>query len=99
MKKLVRDRIPEILIKLGKSPVCYEADHDEYRMLLREKLQEETQEFLEAGSLEELADVLEVIEAIIHAYQIDRDQLDEVQATKRHERGGFKNRIVLVHDK
>jgi len=59
--KLVRDKIPQILdVKL----VSYEkriASEDEYKAELIKKLVEEAKEFSEAGSPEELADVIEVV--------------------------------------
>ena len=64
-EKLVRDNIPEIL---DKKAVPYEkriASPEEYRRELIKKLGEEVQEFLEAsGDMGELADVIEVVEAL-----------------------------------
>lgn len=45
--------------------------------------------------LEELADVLEVIDAICALEGISRDRLEEVQREKRDRRGGFRERVVL----
>lgn len=62
--KLVRDKIPQLLDNKG---VAYEkrvASLEEYKAELIKKLQEEVAEFSEAGSAEELADVLEVIDAL-----------------------------------
>lgn len=62
--KLVRDKIPEILDVKG---IAYEkriADPEEYTLELIKKLGEEIQEFSEAGDVEELADIVEVIEAL-----------------------------------
>lgn len=64
--KLVRDRIPEIIRRNGEEPVSYVADASEYRQRLRDKLSEETDEFLQADgevAKEELADVLEVVQS------------------------------------
>jgi predicted house-cleaning noncanonical NTP pyrophosphatase (MazG superfamily) len=64
--KLVRDRIPEIIRAGGQLPVIRTADPAEYRGLLREKLAEESGEFLAstAGDPGELANVVEVVRAL-----------------------------------
>ncbi|WP_020385487.1 nucleoside triphosphate pyrophosphohydrolase [Kribbella catacumbae] len=96
--KLVRDRIPEIIRANGEEPVSYRADPGEYRRRLREKLVEEVDEFLTAGdedSLEELADVLEVVYAIAADLGTDETQLDSIREDKATKRGRFAERIVL----
>ena len=59
--KLVRDRIPEIIESDGKTCVCETLSDEEYIRLLDEKLNEELAEYQESKSLEELADLLEVM--------------------------------------
>jgi predicted house-cleaning noncanonical NTP pyrophosphatase (MazG superfamily) len=62
--KLVRDKIPAILDQKG---IPYEkriASKEEYRIELIKKLVEEVGEFSEEGSADELADVLEVMNAL-----------------------------------
>ena len=65
--KLVRDRIPEIIESDGKQCVCEVLSSKEYLALLDEKLQEELNEYEESKSLEELADLLEVMYAVVKA--------------------------------
>ena len=93
--KLVRDRIPELLQSLGLVAETRVTSADEYGWRLREKLQEEVAEYLESESAEEIADILEVIDAICEHRGIDRGALDEMKAEKRAARGGFEGRIVL----
>lgn len=95
--KLVRDKIPEILDEKG---VRYEkrtATPEEYKSELTKKLAEEIKEFLEALNPEELADVIEVIDAIkkLPEYAM----VEELQRKKREERGGFNRRIILKGEK
>lgn len=93
--KLVRDRIPEIIDASGDQPVTHVADEAEYERRLRDKLLEEAAEFDESGDPAELADVLEVIDAILAFDESSRDELDERRREKRADRGGFDERIVL----
>jgi predicted house-cleaning noncanonical NTP pyrophosphatase (MazG superfamily) len=93
--KLVRDKIPEIIINKGGVPVTHIADDVEYWQKLKEKLQEEINEFIEAESIEEMADVLEVIDAIIDFKKFNKNELQKVKNIKAEERGKFENRIIL----
>lgn len=94
--KLVRDRIPEIIKKMGKNPVVHIAvDEKEYVAALQRKLFEEAQEFIDQPSVEEAADILEVLRAICVLKNIDLSTLEEVRKNKEVERGGFVERIIL----
>ena len=94
--KLVRDRIPEILDAKGVSYERNTATEDEYRTALIVKLLEETAEFEEAGAVEELADVLEVVAALRELPEYSDVEL--IRKQKRDERGGFEGRIILKGD-
>ena len=65
--KLVRNRIPEIIEASGKSCTCETLSDERYIALLNQKLQEEVAEYLESGTLEELADIGEVMSPRIFA--------------------------------
>jgi len=93
--KLVRDRIPEIIRDNNQVPVTHVAEEKEYWKKLREKLQEEVNEFLEAPNEEELADIMEVVFALGKAMGTDRERLETLRKKKHGERGGFENRIIL----
>ena len=62
--KLVRDRIPEIIEADGKICICETLSDADYIDLLDQKLNEELAEYQESKSLEELADLLEVMQAV-----------------------------------
>ncbi len=93
MGKLVRDRIPEIIQEDGKTPIIRIVDEEEYVRELDRKLYEEVEEYRADGSIEEMADVLEVLQAICIARGYTLQQLEEVRRKKAAERGGFKKRI------
>ena len=93
--KLVRDRIPEVIRERGGTPIIHIAQHEEYRIKLQEKLQEEVKEFIQDGHDEELADIVEVVYAICEYRGIDREQLETLRKEKLKKRGGFSGRIIL----
>lgn len=97
--KLVRDKIPQIIRSKGQEPVIYVADADEYRIRLRDKLQEEVQEYLVSDNdREELADILEVLYALARQAGTDHGQLEDLRAAKAEKRGGFADRIIWFHN-
>ena len=93
--KLVRDRIPEIIEKDGKSCVCSILSEEEYLTLLDEKLGEELAEYQESKSMEELADLMEVIRAVAVARGSSPEEVEEIRRRKAEKRGGFEKRILL----
>ena len=93
--KLVRDKMPEIIKANGDVPFIRIADDDEYWEKLREKLQEEVNEFLEDENHKELADVLEVMHAICKHKGIDFTDIEKIRIEKADKRGAFKNKIIL----
>lgn len=94
--KLVRDRIPEIISNSGKQCVCRPLSDDEYLTMLDEKLHEELAEYQESKSMEELADLLEVIRAVARARGSSIDEVEAIRREKAARRGGFEQRILLV---
>ncbi|MDP4091633.1 MAG: nucleoside triphosphate pyrophosphohydrolase, partial [Bacillota bacterium] len=64
--------------------------------LLKEKLQEEVQEFLEDNNLEELADIMEVLAGLASSLGYSEEELIRKRNEKKVERGGFKEGVVLL---
>ncbi|MFA5085999.1 MAG: nucleoside triphosphate pyrophosphohydrolase [Candidatus Paceibacterota bacterium] len=93
--KLVRDRIPEIIKSKGSIPITHIADDKEYWQKLKEKLQEEVNEFIQDENAEEMADILEVIDAIINFKNFSKEELEAIKNKKAEERGKFKDKIIL----
>ncbi|MBP1564581.1 MAG: nucleoside triphosphate pyrophosphohydrolase [Oscillospiraceae bacterium] len=93
--KLVRDLIPEIIEKSGKKCIVEVMDKDTYIEYLDKKLSEELNEYQEDKSLEELADLLEVVYAVTVARGYSVDELEKLRAKKAEERGGFEKRLLL----
>lgn len=93
--KLVRDRIPEIIEVDGKTCVTEILSDKQYLEMLDAKLTEELSEYQESHSLEELADLLEVLRAVVQARGWTWEQLELVRQEKAARRGGFEKKILL----
>ena len=94
--KAVRDMIPEIICSEG--GMCnYEGLSDEeFLPFLHLKLQEESNEYIESGDVEELADLLEVIFRIAEIRGVDPEKLEKIRKEKSEIAGSFSRNIVLV---
>ena len=95
--KLVRDKIPEIIEKAGKTPVTHILSDDEYLSELDKKLNEECSEYQADKNIEELADMLEVMYAIAEARGWSVSELEALRRDKAEKRGGFKKKIYLEY--
>ena len=93
MGKLVRDKIPQIIMADGKNPIIRTLSDEEFLTELDKKLDEEIAEYQADKSLEEMADILEVLFAICEARGYSVDELMKVRDEKRENRGGFKEKI------
>ena len=101
MFKLVRDNIPEIIQEKGE--VCNFAQVQNPELLagvLREKLVEEVNEFLQANptsdeSLQELIDIVTVVRAIYALGGLDGDAFETLYQQKLKERGGFEKGYIM----
>ena len=94
--KLVRDRIPEIIEASGKRCVWSTLSDEEYLAKLDEKLNEELAEYQESKSMEELADLLEVIQAVATARGSSIEEVETIRRDKAAKRGGFEMKILLT---
>ena len=97
--KLVRDRIPEIIRRNGETPTVRILGNEEYEKELNKKLQEEVNEYLADGNIEELADVEEVLRALISLKGVSYQDFDKMREEKCERRGAFKERIFLESTK
>lgn len=91
--KLVRDKIIGIIEAKGGKALYHTATDEEYRKKLKEKLLEEVKEFLEAESIEEMADIFEVITALLELKDWKIEDVIALQKEKREKRGGFEKKL------
>ena len=94
-EKLVRDRIPSIIEADGKTCVSETLSDACYLEMLDAKLNEELAEYQESKSLEELADLLEVLRAVVRARGWTWEQLELTRQKKAAKRGGFEKKLLL----
>ncbi len=94
--KLVRDRIPQMIQSGGSRCKIRILSPEDYLQKLNEKLGEELSEYLESGDLEELADLLEVMQAVAKAKGASWEEVEAIRAKKKAARGGFEERILLL---
>ena len=97
--KLVRDKIPEIIKSNGEIPVVRILNDEEYEIELNKKLKEEVNEYLADGSIEELADIEEVLRALIALKKVSYEDFDKMRESKKEKRGSFKDKVFLESTK
>ena len=97
INKLVRDKIPFICEKNGQMPETKILDDKEYTSALIAKLKEEVREYLMSNDIEELADIVEVIEALAENQGSSFKQVMEIKHNKQKKNGAFKNKIFLIN--
>ena len=97
--KLVRNRIPERIIKNGETPYTRVLDDYEYSVELIKKLKEECKEVETATTkediLEECADVLQVLEDVAKINKYTLEDIINIKKNKEEKRGSFDKKIFL----
>ena len=100
--KLVRDGIPDLIEKrTGKRPETIIMGKEEYQKQLIKKIAEEALELEEAfgdrkHTIEELADITELILTILREQNISLEEVEATRLGKAKERGGFDKRILML---
>lgn len=95
--KLVRDKIPENINSIeGRRCKCKILNKKEYLQELDKKIFEEAHEFIEDHSIEELADLMEVIFAIMKERNISIEEVEKARQIKNSRKGAFKDKVYLI---
>ncbi|MDR1405411.1 MAG: nucleoside triphosphate pyrophosphohydrolase [Candidatus Methanoplasma sp.] len=95
VNKLVRDKIPGIILENGETPNFMILDDEKFLEALNDKLAEEVREYLESKGMDELADILQVICTISETIGGGQRELEYLMDEKAAERGRFKAQIFL----
>lgn len=98
--KLVRDRIPEIIENDHKTCATRILENGEYLECLKNKLLEECHEVMDAEGEDikkEIADVLEVLEALENTLHIDHKEVLSIKEKKARSNGAFDKKIYLEY--
>ena len=89
--KLVRDKIPEEINNMDGRKANYKILNDD------EYIQELAHEFIEEHSVEELADLMEVIYAIMKTKNISFEDIEIAREQKNKKKGCFKDKVYLIN--
>lgn len=99
MNKLVRDKIVEIIQKEGREVNFSVLSNSDYEQALKTKLQEEALEVIKASNnqetLEELADLQELIDCLLTHLKITKTELKAAQLKKNQQKGSFRKRHFI----
>lgn len=101
MYKLVRDKIPSIIRRTeDRRPEVRRYEDEQYVRALHKKLYEEAHEVWRAGPdraklISEMADLFEVVDALLKAYDIDTMTVNQAQRAKRKERGAYRRGYAI----
>ena len=94
--KLVRDKITQIIERNeGRSCKTRILNGQEYLDELNKKILEEVHEYLESGEIIELADLEEVLRAILDYKGVSYEEFEKIRQEKVDKRGAFKDRVFL----
>lgn len=97
--KLVRDKIPNIINESGKICDIRILNEVEYIKELKKKVVEEAIELEQTKDkkelIEEIADIYEVLEALLNAEKIDSKNILKIRNEKNNIKGKFKQHIFL----
>lgn len=93
--KLVRDKIPQVIVEDGRKPIFHYATSREYKRELFRKVIEELEEFREEPCLEEAADLIEVVHTLIESHGFNFADVVETGMAKAKLLGGFNRGIIL----
>jgi predicted house-cleaning noncanonical NTP pyrophosphatase (MazG superfamily) len=94
--KLIRDKIPEMIEQNGGNAVIRQLSQEEFVRFLEMKLDEEAGEYHQDKTVEELADILEVVYALAAVQGCTKEELLAVYNEKHEKRGGFEKRLLLI---
>jgi len=94
-KRLVRDKVPDMILRDNQLPVKRTLNDKEYEEELNKKLEEEVKDYLVNKNYIDMIDIVEVIDAILDFKGIDKDEFEKERINKANKKGTFKDRTYL----
>lgn len=100
--KLVRDLLPEIYAKQGKTCVTENLELEEFAAQLMQLLDEEMVNFKNAFNEEDdelavkkIADVVEILYAVLDLIGVPEQSFEKIRLANKQKYGGYEKRILL----
>ena len=94
--KAIRDKIPEIIKESGSKCIIKTLSDKEFLEKMEKKLDEEVAEYHQSKSVEEIADIIEVLERIAALRGTSVKELIRIKEEKAQKRGKFEKNLLLV---
>jgi predicted house-cleaning noncanonical NTP pyrophosphatase (MazG superfamily) len=94
--KAIRDKIPEIIKESGSKCNVKTLSDKEFLEKMEKKLDEEVAEYHQSKSVEEIADIMEVLERIAELRGASVEELIRIKNEKSQKRGKFEKNLFLV---
>ena len=99
-RKLIRDKVPEKMRRLGKAFEVRTMARKEFRTELLKKVGEEASALpkLKKGKeiAPEIADVLDVLDEVRREFKIPAREIAKARKENEKKKGGFKKRVYLL---
>ena len=100
LNKLVRDKVPSLVTKDGGSYTMKLMQGPDHLKALKDKLKEETDEFIAAKNreieLDELVDIVELVHSYLKLQNISAKEFEALRIKKRKTKGSFDRGIYLT---
>ena len=94
--KAIRDKIPEIIKESGSKCNIKTLSDKEFLEKMEKKLDEEIAEYHQSKSVEEIADIIEVLERVAALKGTSVKELIRIKEEKAQKRGKFEKNLLLV---
>ena len=94
--KAIRDKIPEIIRESGSKCNIKTLSEKEFLEKMEKKLDEEVAEYHQSKSVEEIADIIEVLERVAALRGTSVEELMRIKEEKAQKRGKFEKNLFLV---
>ncbi len=92
---LIRDKMPKYIEKSGKKAIIEKVRETDMIFYLNMKLREEITGYEDERSVEKIADIVEVLYAILDYKGVSLSKFEKVRAKRANQLGKYKERLLL----